>query len=207
LAKPLILTLEAEQTSQATRELILATAESHLRRYGYARTTVSEIARACGMSHANVYRFFKDKAAVIDAVTEQWLSGVEQALQTIAQQPTTATDRLTAYVLELHRIKRAKLLDDRELFEAFSAILLKDRIVVEHHLQRLHSILKQILADGVQLQEFQIADLDRAAGAIQDATLKFHHPLMIAEAINQATEEQASTVIQLLLVALKSGCI
>jgi hypothetical protein len=51
-------------------------------------------------------------------------------------------------VLELHRIKRAKLLDDRELFEAFSAILLKDRAVVELHLQKLHLILKQVRCCG-----------------------------------------------------------
>lgn len=61
---------QAERTAQETRELILVTVEAHLRRYGYARTTVSEIARACGMSHANVYRFFKTKADIVDAVIE-----------------------------------------------------------------------------------------------------------------------------------------
>ncbi|MBW4636302.1 MAG: TetR/AcrR family transcriptional regulator [Iphinoe sp. HA4291-MV1] len=72
---------QAERTAEETRELILATAEVHLRRYGYARTTISEIARACKMSHANVYRFFKTKADVMDAVVERWFSGIEQALR------------------------------------------------------------------------------------------------------------------------------
>jgi hypothetical protein len=36
-------------------------------------------------------------------------------------------------VLELHRMKRTKLLNDRELFEAFSAILLRERLVIEQH--------------------------------------------------------------------------
>lgn len=62
----------AERTASETRELILATAEVSLSRYSYTRTTVSEIARACKMSHANVYRFFKTKADVMNAI---WSGG------------------------------------------------------------------------------------------------------------------------------------
>ena len=101
------------------------------------------------MSHANVYRFFKTKADIVDAVIEQWLNGIEQALRKIANQPTSAGDRLNTYVLELHRLKRTKLTADLELFEAFIAIL-EVRNVVERHLQVLHSILEDILTSGVQ---------------------------------------------------------
>lgn len=77
---------EVENTNPETRDLILATAEAHLRRFGYARTTVSEIARACGMSHANVYRFFKTKADIIDAVVARSLGDTEKALAKVMKQ-------------------------------------------------------------------------------------------------------------------------
>lgn len=198
---------QAERTAEQTRELILATAEAHLRRYGYARTTVSEIARACKMSHANVYRFFKTKADVVDAVVERWLSNVEQTLLTIAQQPASASDRLQTFVLELHHIKRTKLVEDPELFEAFSAILDADRTVVEHHLQTLYAILQQILSSGVKSGEFQITNLALATEAVSAATLKFHHPLMIRESLQQPQEEQAIAVVKLLTTALATSSI
>lgn len=198
---------QAERTAEQTRELILATAEAHLRRYGYARTTVSEIARACKMSHANVYRFFKTKADVVDAVVERWLSNVEQTLLTIAQQPASASDRLQTFVLELHHIKRTKLVEDPELFEAFSAILDADRTVVEHHLQTLYAILQQILKSGVKSGEFQITNLALATEAVSAATLKFHHPLMIRESLQQPQEEQAIAVVKLLTTALATSSI
>ena len=39
--------------------------------------TGADIARAMGMSHANVYRFFKTKAEILDAIVDDWLSKVE----------------------------------------------------------------------------------------------------------------------------------
>ncbi|MEC4814616.1 MAG: TetR family transcriptional regulator [Scytonema sp. PMC 1069.18] len=196
---------QTERTAQETQELILATAEAHLRRYGYTRTTISEIARACKMSHANVYRFFKTKADVMDAVVERWFSSIEQVLREVAQQPGSASDRLQTYVLTLHRLKRDKLMADPDLFEAFLAILEADRNVVEHHLKALHSILKDILSRGVDSGEFDIADLSLTTEAVNAATLKFHHPLMIRESAEQPLEDQAIAVVKLLTTALTAG--
>lgn len=196
---------QAERTAQETRELILKTAETHLRRYGYARTTVSEIARACKMSHANVYRFFKTKADVMDAVVERWLHGIEQVLQTHIQRSSSASERLQAYVLELHRLKRNKLAADPDLFAAFIAILQADPAVVGEHLQVLHAMLKSILAHGAENGEFQIANLELATAAVSAAILKFHHPLMIQEYADNPLEEQAIAVVKLLTAALAAG--
>jgi AcrR family transcriptional regulator len=196
---------QTDRTSEETRELILATAEAHLRRYGYSRTTVSEIARACKMSHANVYRFFKTKADVMEAVVEQWFKGIEQALREVAEQPGSASDRLQAYVLKLHQLKRDKLAADPDLFEAFLAILEVDRAVIKHHLQALHAILKGILSSGVESGEFQITDLSLATAAVNAATLKFHHPWIIRESADEPLEDQAIAVVKLLTVALASG--
>lgn len=107
--------------------------------------------------------------------------------------------------MELHRIKRTKLTADLELFEAFIAILEAERNVVERHLQVLHSILEDILTSGVQSGEFQIADIRQATAAVSAATLKFHHPLMIRESMNEPTEEQAGMVVKLLTKLIGQG--
>ncbi|MUG95563.1 TetR family transcriptional regulator [Scytonema sp. UIC 10036] len=193
---------QTERTAQETQELILATAEAHLRRYGYSRTTVSEIARACKMSHANVYRFFKTKADVMDAVVGRWFSGIEQALLEITQKSNSAGECLQAYVLGLYRLKRDKLAAEPELFDAYLAILEADPTVAEHHLQVLSSILQGILTRGVESGEFQIGDLSLATAAVSAATLKFHHPLMIRESAHEPLEEQAIAVVKLLTVSL-----
>ena len=43
------------------RQDILEAAEARFKLYGYNKTTMSEIAKDCDMSAANLYRFFQNK--------------------------------------------------------------------------------------------------------------------------------------------------
>ena len=40
-------------------------ATAHVRKFGHARTTVVGVAADAGMTHANVYRYFPSKAALL----------------------------------------------------------------------------------------------------------------------------------------------
>ena len=57
-------TIPPSQREGAQRCKIIATAEKLFREIGYQKTTVADIARALGMSPANVYRFFDSKKAL-----------------------------------------------------------------------------------------------------------------------------------------------
>ena len=63
-----------------TAERILDATEEVLRRYGPAKATVVDVARALGVSHGSVYRHFRTKAALRDAVTERWLDRTTERL-------------------------------------------------------------------------------------------------------------------------------
>ena len=73
---------------------ILEAAEDVLRRYGPAKATVVDVARALGVSHGSVYRHFPSKAALRDAVTERWLDRLSGPLEKVVdrQDAGAATD-------------------------------------------------------------------------------------------------------------------
>lgn len=54
--------------AEAAREHLLLAAESCFARYGIAKTTMHDIARASGVSRPTVYRYFADREALILAV-------------------------------------------------------------------------------------------------------------------------------------------
>src|SRR5919108_2333720 len=66
-----------------TAEQILRTTEEVLRRYGPAKATVVDVARALGVSHGSVYRHFRTKAALREAVTKRWLDRTTEVLAAI----------------------------------------------------------------------------------------------------------------------------
>ncbi|MFP3617453.1 TetR/AcrR family transcriptional regulator, partial [Paraburkholderia sp. SIMBA_050] len=46
------------------RDQIVVAATEHFSRYGYEKTTVSDLAKAIGFSKAYIYKFFESKQAI-----------------------------------------------------------------------------------------------------------------------------------------------
>lgn len=68
---------------------------------GFHRTGVADIAGALGIGHGTVYRYFKNKLEVFDAVVEAALAGLLQSL--VDERPDAAED-LDAYRAQVRRI-------------------------------------------------------------------------------------------------------
>lgn len=63
------------------RSAILRSAFRHFARIGYARTTISRIARSAGVSPATVYVYFKSKLQIFFEIYSPWLDGQMDQLQ------------------------------------------------------------------------------------------------------------------------------
>jgi AcrR family transcriptional regulator len=164
-----------------TREQILDAAVDVLRRYGPAKTTVVDVARALGVSHGSVYRHFASKAALRDAVTERWLMRVSSPLAEIAASDDPAEQRLRRWLDTLIALKQSKTRDDPELFAMYGGLAVESREVIKRHVDMLQSQLTKIVADGIAEGVFTVADPSAAANAIFDATTRFHNPAHAAE--------------------------
>ena len=96
-------------------ERILDAAEDVLRRYGPAKATVVDVARALGVSHGSVYRHFPSKAALRDAVAERWLDRVSTPLDVARRaRQAPAPERLRRWLDALIAAKRRKAHGDPE---------------------------------------------------------------------------------------------
>ncbi len=159
-----------------TQERILEAAEDVLRRYGPAKATVVDVARALGVSHGSVYRHFPSKAALRDAVMERWLTRVSAPLTRIADEDGPAPERLRRWFACLIAAKRAKVLDDPEMFATYNALAADAREVVAEHVATLSANLARILADGVAQGVYDVDNPASAGAALLTATSRFHHP-------------------------------
>jgi AcrR family transcriptional regulator len=185
------------------RGRILDAAVDQLRRHGPAKTGVVDVARALGVSHAAVYRYFDNKDALFDAVAERWLASVSEPLNDIVARRGKASKRLEDWLTTLIAIKQRKVNDDREMFAAYSAIAEAARKVVSGHVQMLLTQLQAIIADGMASGEFNVKDAKVSAAAVLDATSRFHHPYFVKD--YPADAPAARRVIRLLLAGLASG--
>ena len=186
-----------------TPERILDTAEEVLRRYGPAKATVVDVARALGVSHGSVYRHFDSKAALRDAVTERWLARVSAPLAGIAASDTPAPERLRRWFAALMAAKRARLLDDPELFATYLALVAGAREVVAGHVATLTGQIEVIVADGVSAGTISSMDPKATAQALLDATARFHNPAHAAEWADPGIDAAFERVWSLLEAGLR----
>ncbi len=194
-------------TALSTDQRIIAEAERLFREVGYAKTTVADIASACGMSPANVYRFFKSKSAINEAICRRHLGQVEALAREIARGDAPAADRLRTYAARIHEQTCERYMAEKRLHDMVAAAINEHWGVIVPHKQALRAVLREIIADGAASGEFQVRDVDRAADLAAIALMKFCHPLVVAEHIDENLAGQAAAMADFLVNALRAGAV
>lgn len=188
-----------------TAQRILDTAEDVLRRYGPAKATVLDVARALGVSHGSIYRHFPSKTALRDAVAERWLARVSTPLAAIAAEDGPAPERLRRWLTRLSGDKRRMAREEPELFQTFHAIATQAREVVAEHLRALAAQVARIVEAGVARGEFAATDTATVGRAVLQATARFHHPAHAADWSDSDIDADLDAVIALVLRGLQAG--
>lgn len=188
-----------------TPEVILGTTEEVLRRFGPAKATVVDVARALGVSHGSVYRHFPTKAALREAVTQRWLDRAHAGLAELAASDAPAPQRLRDWLSALFEAKRKKALDDPELFATFSVLVNENSDVVASHISQLEGELAKIINDGVASGEFAPRDPATTARAVFDATNRFHNPSYASQWSDPTIDVAFNAVVSLVVSGLQSN--
>ncbi|MBR0683677.1 TetR/AcrR family transcriptional regulator [Roseomonas eburnea] len=187
-----------------TRSRILDAAAALLRRHGPDKLTVLDVAKRLGMSHGNVYRHFPSKQALRAAVAEEWLSGVTAPLAAIAAGNAPPPARLREWLAALAAIKRRKVLEDPEMFAGFHRVASESPEVIAAHLAALVAQVARILAEGRGDGTLPaVTDPEADARAVLSATMRFHHPDLVAgSGEERAATEELARITALLLRGL-----
>jgi AcrR family transcriptional regulator len=186
-----------------TPERILETAEDVLRRFGPAKATVVDVARALDVSHGSVYRHFPSKAALRDAVAERWLARISEPLEAVVREDGPAPALLRRWLELLIAAKRSRALDDPELFATYVQLVTESRDVAVAHVKTLTGQLAAIVALGVRRGEFADVDPAMAGRAVFDATARFHNPVHAAEWSDPSIDIAFDGVWSLVVAALR----
>jgi AcrR family transcriptional regulator len=93
----------AQTKKDDVREAILAAAFAQFSAQGYSETSIPAIARAAGISTANVYRYFPSKITILYTLYEPWLVERLERLEKTLARIADPRDRLERLLLALWR--------------------------------------------------------------------------------------------------------
>jgi AcrR family transcriptional regulator len=188
-----------------TRDRILAAAEDVIRRYGPAKATVVDVARALGVSHTAVYRHVATKAELRDLVVGRWVEATMPPLRTIAASTSPAPQRLRQLIDALIAVKRRRATEDPELFSAYRTLGAEASSVIAAYIAELTGLVAEVINSGVQQGTLRTVDPVATGRAVLVATSKFHHPAHAAEWSDSAIDAMYNDVWQLLMDGLSPG--
>ncbi|GAA2271838.1 TetR family transcriptional regulator [Nonomuraea roseoviolacea subsp. roseoviolacea] len=193
-------------TDALTPERILEATEEVLRRHGPAKATVVDVARALGVSHGSVYRHFRTKTALREAVTQRWLDRTSRALSGVVAGSEPPETRLRRWLAELFAAKRRKVGDDPELFATYMVLVGETSAVVNRHRADLTGQLARIIHEGLERGEFAQAGAspEVLARAVFDATGRFHDPAYAREWADPGIDAEFTALVDLVLRGLRA---
>lgn len=163
---------------------IIETAESLFRQVGYAKTTVTDIAKALGMSQANIYRYFPSKASINEAICNRLVHNIESQCWESLVTDGSSTERLKRFILEYHRTVKNSIINEKRLYDMVAVAMDEHWSVIQGHSDRIKDLLRIIIEQGMSSGEFRKVDSSRMAKAVHESMAVFVYPSLLEHGIN-----------------------
>ncbi len=186
-----------------TRAQLLEAADAHFRHYGYAKTTVADLARAIGVSPAYVYRFFESKQAIGEAICAMTLDRIAGSLRAVAAEPRSAADRLRRLYRTVVDQGLELYFQERKLHEIVIAAVDGDWSSIMDYRREIDRIVRILLIAGREAGEFERkTPVDDLAVAIACTMAPFCHPILLQQTERADLKTNAEQVANLVLRSL-----
>ncbi len=185
---------------------ILEAAKKRFLHYGYAKTTMAEIASDCSMSPGNLYRYFPGKLDIAEAICTQAGEYAISRLREAMRRPgRSAKDRLRDFLFADMKLTYDQLEYDKQVFE-MARVVSQERPQFANRILALNrALLSEILSAGNASSEFFIEDVVFTAEMLQSATMKFRYPQLHSKLPYEKLERELDGVLNLLLNGLDDG--
>ncbi|MEM9044714.1 MAG: TetR/AcrR family transcriptional regulator [Pseudomonadota bacterium] len=162
-----------------TKRLIREQAEALFGHYGFSKTSVGDIAKACSMSTGNIYRFFRSKQAIGIAVVHNYFEiQAHEMLETRTQTPGNADARLRATITAGVQHLVDTMDGNPRIFELAEFVIedSEGEQLMQAQRQFLRWIVSDLVSEGVREGTFASVDPDRDGWTVLLATTGFWMP-------------------------------
>lgn len=162
----------------SVRDQIVEAANACFARYGYAKTTVSDLAREIGFSKAYIYRFFESKQAIGEAICTSRLDRIVAETMAVMSESTSATDKFRRMFKSLTTLSVELFFEDRKIYDITAHSASEQWASGLRYMETLRGLILEIVREGRESGEFERkTPIDETCRAIFYAMTPFAHPL------------------------------
>jgi AcrR family transcriptional regulator len=176
----------------AVRDQIVDAAREHFRRYGYAKTTVSDLAKSIRFSKAYIYKFFDSKQAIGEAISARTLSAVIATVEEAVGGATTPTEKFRRLFKVLVTTNVSLFFNDRKLYDVAAYAAGEQWASARAYCERIKQIVTEVVREGREAGEFERkTPLDETVDAIDLVMQPYVNPLLLQYNLDVAEQAPA----------------
>jgi AcrR family transcriptional regulator len=176
----------------AVRDQIVEAAREHFGRYGYGKTTVSDLAKSIGFSKAYVYKFFDSKQAIGEAIAAKTLSTVVATVEQAVAGATTPTAKFRSMFKVLVTTNVGLFFNDRKLYDVAAHAAGEQWPSARAYCERIKQLLAEVVREGRETGEFERkTPLDETVDAIDLVMQPYVNPLLLQYNLDVAEQAPA----------------
>jgi AcrR family transcriptional regulator len=186
----------------SVRDQIVEAAHEYFAHYGYAKTTVADLAREIGFSKAYIYRFFESKQAIGEAIVADCLDEILTKVREAVESGRDANDKLRKFAKTVTSATMDVAFNDRKIYEVATHASSEKWAPVQAYVERLQALLEDILKEGRESGQFERkTPIDETCRAIYYALLLFIDPVFLQRS-NDLLPDAQTEVTNLILRSL-----
>jgi len=174
------------------RDQIVAAATEHFSRYGYEKTTVSDLAKAIGFSKAYIYKFFESKQAIGEMICAGCLGQIEAEVRAAVDEADRPPEKLRQMFKVIVEASLRLFFQDRKLYEIAASAATENWPAARAYEGRIRTLLEDILQEGRQSGDFERkTPLDETVMATYLVMRPYLNPVLLQHGFDYTDEAPA----------------
>ncbi|MBB3915614.1 TetR family transcriptional regulator [Rhizobium fabae] len=189
--------------AEETREDILSMAEMLFRERGFVAVSIADVAAALHMSPANVFKHFRSKVALVDAIAGRHLDNATERFAAF-DQDLPPKEQLLRFVLRLLESHLQDIQKNPYLFEMVLSTIEAKLEAGNRYRARIEEKLGEIIRTGMAEGCYHCRNPERAAHTVADVLACVLHPILIARDDKDTLVHRAEEIVCLVDAALQN---
>ena len=180
-----------------SKEIILETARNIFNKFGFAKTSIGDIAIAARKGRRTIYTYFESKEDIYKAVIEKEVDILQAKLLETISNELNVKNKLKAYMIT----RMTTINELANYYEAVRNDYLQNFKIIENIREDYDNqevnMISEILNEGVENNEFKIENINQTAKAIVVAMKGFEIQFFIKK-VDEDFESQLNSLINIL---------
>jgi AcrR family transcriptional regulator len=184
------------------REKAIASTLARMRRHGFEKVSLVDVAEDLGLSHAALYSYFTDKAALLDAVSERWLRSIDDELEKIVHRDRDPLLKIHDWFMRLHQMKREKVQHDPELYKSFNLASEAMKPFVVAHLENTRRQMTILVKEAMAAKRMRKDSVEKVVKVLLESMTSFTHPKLVLQYLRENREPVLKQTLEVVLNGL-----